>query len=229
MPLTLRPLISRSPISTKWCEHVTKNQDALCIVPPITGCCGESFSSESIYLAAGDRYPASSWPQYWQKWIPERTLLLSFSVGLLKCSTWFSGPPWRLRSGQSLRQRQWGWSCFLVGIIFSWPLWSGGGVVCSSICFRFPLWYNHIQQARSRRYDASHTFKSLLLMWNHVLSVFRSLQPLHLWLSRRGVGFSLCGVQVRKRFFFFYILSPFPGSLLWAREQKIRRQPPFLS
>ena len=157
-----------------------------------------------------------------------RTVAL-FLVGLLKCSTWFSGPPWRLRSGQSLRQRQWGRSCFLVGIIFSWPLWSGGGVVCSSICFRFPLWYNHIQQARSRRYDASHTFKSLLLMWNHVLSVFRSLQPLHLWLSRRGVGFSLCGVQVRKRFFFFYILSPFPGSLLWAREQKIRRQPRFLS
>ena len=73
------------------------------------------------------------------------------------------------------------------------------------------------------------TIISLPTMWNHVLSVFRSLQPLHLRLSRRGVGFSLCGVQVRKRFFFFYILSPFPGSLLWAREQKIRRQLPFLS
>ena len=48
---------------------------------PIAGCCGESFSSESVYLAAGDRYPASSWPQYWQKWIPERALLLSSQSG----------------------------------------------------------------------------------------------------------------------------------------------------
>ena len=172
-----------------------------------------SRGSISRLLLAAILTKVNTWP---------RTVAL-FSAGLLKCSTWFSGPPWRLRSGQSLRQRQWDRSCFLVGIIFSWPS-------VLSIRLRFPLWYNHIQQARSRRYDASHTFiKSLLTMWNHVLSVFRSLQPIHLRLSRRGVGFSLCGVQVRKRFFFFYILSPFPGSLLWAREQKIRRQPPFLS
>ena len=56
-----------------------------------------------------------------------RTVAL-FSVGLLKCSTWFSGPPWRLWAGQSLRQRQWGRSCFLVGIIFSWPLLSWGSI-----------------------------------------------------------------------------------------------------
>ena len=32
--------------------------------------------------------------------------------------------------------------------------------MCLSICLclRFPLWYNHIQQARYRRYDESHTF-----------------------------------------------------------------------
>ena len=229
MPLTLRPLISRSPISTKWCEHVTQNQDTLCILYPqphgwlwwriflqwvsLPG----SWGSISRLLLAAILTKVNTWA---------RTVALFFSRAVemfkfifrsaLKTLVWAKSPSKTM--GSELLPHWY---------FFTWPLWSWG--VCLCICLRFPPWYNHIQQARSRRYVASHNFISLLTIWNHVSTVFRSLQPFHLRLSRRGVGFSLCGVQVRKRFFFFYILSPFPGSLLWAREQKIRRQLPFLS
>ena len=157
MPLTPRPLISRSPFSAKWCDHVTHNQYTLCIVPPphrwllwriflqwvsLPG----SWGSISRLLLAAILTKVNTWA---------RTVALFFSRAVemfnlifrsaLKTLGWAKSPSKTM--GSELLPR---WYYFFLALVEL-------GVYLS-IRLRFPLWYNHIQQARSRRYVASHNY-----------------------------------------------------------------------